>query len=237
MKDVGGKLVYDTIEELVDPAHSALLVIDIQNDHGPKGFLANRGQDVSWAMKIVPRVKTVIGEARRRGMPVIFTSNTISKDLRVESPAQLRFLSKSVHIAAGLKGYELEDSWGNQVLDELERRPDEPWIVKYRSSSFHGTRLDLLLKGSDIETAVVVGLVTEGCVESTVRDLVGYGYYPVLLRDCVTSSRQDLHEAALLVMSARYDVITFEQWLQALPPLDMPERSAGSRPSSAATKS
>ena len=89
--------------------------------------------------------------------------------------------------------------------------------MKYRSSAFHGTRLDFLLKNNRIETAVVVGLVTEGCVESTVRDLVGYGYYPVLLSDCVTSSRQDLHDAALLVMSARYDVISMDQYFKALP--------------------
>ena len=220
MKMVAGKMVYDTIAELVAPKHTALLVIDIQNDHGAKGFLARKGRDISWVLKILPGVKKVIAEARRHGMPVIFTSNTLSKDLKAESPAQLRFLSKSAHLAEGLTGYELEDSWGNEVLEDLERRPDEPWIVKYRSSSFHGTRLDFLLKTAKIETAIVVGLVTEGCVESTVRDLVGYGYYPVLLRDCVTSSRKDLHDAALLVMDARYDVITSEELFKGLPSLD-----------------
>lgn len=217
MKDVGGKIIYDTIEELVDPRHTALLVIDVQNDHGPKGFLAKNGSDVSWVLRIIPGVKRVIAEARRREMPVIFTSNTISKDLSAESPAQLRFLSRSAHRISGFMGYEVEDTWGNEVLDELERRADEPWIAKYRSSAFHGTRLDFLLRSKDIETVIVVGLVTEGCVESTVRDLVGYGYYPVLLSDCVTSSRHDLHDAALLVMSARYDVITSDTWFKALP--------------------
>lgn len=217
MKEIGGKMIYDTIEELVDPKHTALLVVDIQNDHGPNGFLAKKGRDISWVLKILPNVKKVIADARRRGMLIIFTSNTLSKDQRAESPAQLRFMSKSAHLMEGLVGYELEDSWGNEVLEELERKPNEPWIIKYRSSSFHGTRLDFVLKNSKIETAVVVGLVTEGCVESTVRDLVGYGYYPVLLRDCVTSSRQDLHDAALLIMSSRYDVITSEQFFQVLP--------------------
>lgn len=61
-----------------------------------------------------------------------------------------------------------------------------------------------------------MGLVTEGCVESTARDLLAYGYYPVILRDCVTSSRPDLHDAALLVMNAYYDVITSEELFEAL---------------------
>ena len=219
MKEIGGKLIYDTIQELVDPKHTALLVIDIQNDHGPRGFLAEHGSDVSWATKIVPTVKRVIAEARRRGMPVIFTSNTVSKDLGTETPPQLRFLSRSAHRVGGFSGYEAEGTWGNEVLDELERQPHEPWIVKFRSSAFHGTRLEFLLKSARIETAIVVGLVTEGCVESTVRDLVSHGYYPVVLRDCVTSSRKDLHDAAMLVMSARYDVITSEELFEALPAL------------------
>ena len=213
MKEIGGKTVCDTLAELVDPKRTALLVIDIQNDHGPNGFLAKMGGDIAWVSKILPNVKKVIADARHRGLLTIFTSNTLSRDLRTESPAQLRFMSRGAHLKAGLVGYELEDSWGNAVLEDLERKPDEPWIVKYRSSAFHGTRLDFLLKNNRIETAVVVGLVTEGCVESTVRDLVGYGYYPVLLSDCVTSSRQDLHDAALLVMSARYDVINSDELL------------------------
>lgn len=207
-------MVYDTIEEIVDPKHTALLVIDIQNDLGPKGFLAKNGRDIAWVLDILPNVKKVLAEARRRKMLIIFASYAISKDHSAESPAQLRFMSKLAHVK-GAENYVVEGSWGCDVLDELERMPNEPWIVKYRSSAFLGTRLDFILKNSKIETAVVVGLVTEGCVESTVRDLQDYGYYPVILRDCVTSSRRDLHDAALLVMNARYDVITSDELLRA----------------------
>lgn len=215
MKESWGRVIYDTIEEIADPKHTALLVIDIQNDNtSPNGFLAKNGRDISWARAILSNVKAVLEDARKRGMLVIFTRNTNSKDGRCESPAQIRFQTKCAH-SAGSQEYEKEDTWGNEVLDELEPRPNEVQIVKYRSSSFHGTRLDFILKNSRIESAVVVGLITEGCVESTARDLVGYGYYPVILSDCVTTSRRDLHEAALLVMSARYDVITSAQLIQA----------------------
>jgi nicotinamidase-related amidase len=214
MKEIWGKMVYERIDEIVEPKHTALLVIDMQNDHGPRGYLAKIGRDVGWVMDIVPRVKKVLAEARRRKMLVIYCSVTISKDHRMESPAQIRFLNKSPHIL-GTENYEVEDTWGHEVLEELERRPDEPWIVKYRSSAFHGTRLDLLLRNSGIESVVVTGLVTEGCVEATVRDILGYGYYPVVLRDCVASSRKDLHDAALLVMSARYDVIPSADLMKA----------------------
>jgi nicotinamidase-related amidase len=212
MKRIGDKMVCETLEEIVDPTHTALLIIDIQNDHGAKGFLAKSGRNVSWVLDMLPTVKKVLARARERGMLVVFTSNTISKGLRMESPAQIRHLSKATHIP-DLQGYELEHSWGNAVLDELERRPEEPWIAKYRSSAFHGTQLDLLLRNHGISSTVIMGLVTEGCVESTVRDVLGHGYYPVLLRDCITSSRRDLHDAAMTVMSARYDVVDADEVL------------------------
>ncbi|MSP97879.1 MAG: cysteine hydrolase [Betaproteobacteria bacterium] len=215
MKEIMGKMVCETIEEIADPKHTALMVIDIQNDHGPQGVLARHGRDVSWAMSIVPSVKKVLAEARKRGMLVIFTSNTVSRNYRAESAPLLRMMDKFKHRLNGDEGYELEGTWGNEPLEEFGRRPEEPWIAKYRSSAFHGTGLEHLLKNSGIATAVVTGLVTEGCVDSTSRDLLGHGYYPVLLRDCLTSSRRDLHEAALTIQSARYDVITSDQLLQA----------------------
>jgi nicotinamidase-related amidase len=154
MKKIWGKTVYETIEEILDPRHTAILVIDIQNDHGPNGLLAKKGRDLSWVMRILPNVQKVLTEARRRGTLIIFTSNTISKGYRAESPPLLRMMSKSVHRLNGDEGYELQDTWGNEPLDELERRPDEPWIMKYRSSAFHGTPLEHILKSSGIETAV-----------------------------------------------------------------------------------
>lgn len=213
MKLIKGKRVLETIEEIVDPAHTALIVVDIQNDHGPKGVLARNGQDVSWAMRIVPPVQATLAQARRLGMLVVFTSNTISRDGRAESGPLLRMMEKFKHRLDDNE-YELEGTWGNAPLDELERRPDEPWIVKFRSSAFHGTPLEHILKSNGIVSVVVVGLVTEGCIDSTTRDLLGYGYYPVLLRDCLTSARPDLHEAALKIQSVRYDVITSEELIR-----------------------
>lgn len=216
MKVIRGTEVLETLEEIVDPKHTALLVIDIQNDGAsPKGVLASRGGDISWARKVVARVKIVLEEARRLGMVVIFTKQAFVRDGSLESGSLLRMLErKGWQAAAKHGGYELEGTWGSEVLEELEPRPNERQITKYRSSSFIGTALDFILKSRGIKTAVVVGMVTEGCVESTVRDANQYDFYPVVLSDCVWSGRQDLHDAALLVMSVRYDVIASEELLK-----------------------
>ena len=214
MKEILGTVVLETLEEVADPKHTALLVIDVQNDNSsPKGILASNGRDISWVREAMPRIKVVLNEARRLGLLVIFMRVTRSRDGSHESGLKWRTRERSVH-AAGLAEYEMEGTWGNEVLDELEPRSNEHQIIKYRSSAFIGTPLDFVLRNRGIKAAVVVGLVTESCVESTVRDLDQYGYYPVVLSDCVGSSRQNLHEAALLVMSAKYDVVTSEELLK-----------------------
>lgn len=213
MKKISGTLVCETIEEIVDPRHTAVLVIDVQNDNAsPKGFLASKGIDISLTRETIPRIKSVLDEARRLGVSIFFMRVTRSSDGSVESAPRLRMLEKGV-FTAGDVPYEREGTWGHEVLEELEPRPNERQIIKFVSSAFFGTPLDIMLKKQLIQSAVVVGLATEGCVEMTVRDLEQYGYYPVVLKDCVSSRYRDLHDAALFVMSRRYDVIAAEELL------------------------
>ena len=82
-------------------------------------------------------------------------------------------------------------------------------VEKFRSSALHGTALDDILRSLRIQTVVVAGCTTEGCVESTVRDLTFHDYIPVVLTDCVASDHRELHEKSLALMSAyRADTAT-----------------------------
>lgn len=213
MKEINGTMVLETLEEIADPKHTALMVIDLQNDNAsPKGLLAVRGRDISKIRRILPGVKIILEEARRLGLLIIYTRVTKSRDGSLESGPQYHMREKSAH-SRGLAEYEMEGTWGNEVLDELEPRPNERQIIKYRPSAFIGTTLDLLLRVRGIKSVVVVGMNTEGCVAATLRDLQQYGYYQVVVSDCVTSTRKDLHEAALLIMSSRHDVVTLDELL------------------------
>ncbi|MBI2857464.1 MAG: cysteine hydrolase [Chloroflexi bacterium] len=214
MKEIQGIHVLETLAEVADPKHTTLLLIDIQNDNSsPKGSLAMHGKDISWIRNALPRVQAVLARARQLGLMIIFTRMTRTRDGSHESGTLLRRRQGSLH-TAGVPEYEMEGTWGHEVLDELEPRPNERQVIKYRPSSFIGTSLELILKSRSIKSAVVVGLVTEGCVGSTVNDLQQYGYYPVVLRDCVCSSRPDLHDAAMQIMSAKCDVVNSEELLK-----------------------
>ncbi len=81
-------------------------------------------------------------------------------------------------------------------------------VRKYRSSGFWGTNLQLLLRSNGIETVVVGGCTTEGCVESTARDAMFNDYYVVIPEDCVASDDPAQHEASMLLMRHRFDIAT-----------------------------
>ena len=103
----------------------------------------------------------------------------------------------------------IEGTWGAEFVAELEPRPGELVVKKYRSSAFYESDLDLLLRAEGIRTVLVAGCTTEGCVESTVRDLSFYDYFGVVLSDCVGSDLQELHDASMRVMGAhRADIAT-----------------------------
>ena len=87
-------------------------------------------------------------------------------------------------------------------------------VKKYRSSGFWGTNLDLLLRSNGIESLVVTGCTTEGCVESTARDALFNDYYVVIVEDCVASDDRAQHEASLLLMRHRFDIASAEEVLR-----------------------
>ncbi|HEY7177156.1 MAG TPA: cysteine hydrolase [Micromonosporaceae bacterium] len=214
MRVVRGIEVLETIDEVVAPAHSAILVIDVQNDEAsPRGSMAQHGNDITYLTRIIGPLRKLLDEAREREVQIIYTVSTKSADARFETGPTLRFLTRKRDV--GVWDFKLEGTWGNEIAEDLAPRPSERRIVKFHSSAFVGTPVDLLLRGAGVKTGIVVGTATEGCVEATVRSLQDHGYYPVVVSDCVTSKHEALHEAALTVMRGRWDVVTSDELIDA----------------------
>lgn len=212
MQTIRGIEVLETLDELVAPEHTAILVIDVQNDEtSPDGAMARSGADIGYMTRILPPMRALLDRARERGIRIVYTVSTKSKDAAFETGTTLRFIARKRTIRAW--DFKAEGTWGNQVAEALDPRPDERQIVKFHSSAFVGTPVDQLLRGNGIRTGVVVGTATEGCVEATVRSLQDHGYYPVVVSDCVTSRHEALHEAAMTVLRARWDVVTSAELL------------------------
>jgi nicotinamidase-related amidase len=210
--EIDGKRVYTELTELVEPSHTALVVIDMQKDFcSREGSFAKQGLDLSPYESMVPRLARLLEAARSSDVTVIHLQMTSLPGHRIESPAQIRFNmlqrpvggSKPVSLTYTVAGTE-----GHQIIPELSPLASEFIVPKYRSSGFWGTNLDMILGSNGLETVIVTGCTTEGCVESTARDALFNDYYVVVAEDCVASDLAEQHEASLVLMRKRFDVVT-----------------------------
>jgi nicotinamidase-related amidase len=210
MRELFGKSVFDTLEEVLDPSHSCLLVIDMQNDLlKDEGAYASRGEDPSLVQKVVAPIQELVEQARRAGVLVVYTQNTTLPDGRSDSPAWLYFKTYSRPELGGV--YTVEGTWGHRIVDELAPQPGDVVVRKHRSDAFVATDLDLVLRSHGVKTVVSVGIVTNGCVESTVRHAAFLDYYSVVVEDACASTSTALHDAALQLLRGRHDVVSASQ--------------------------
>jgi len=209
--EIEGKQVFTELSELVDPAHSALVIVDMQRDFcQPGGAFDRLGVDISMYPPVIPRIAALLEGARAAGVLVIFIQMTVLPGRLSDSPAQMRF-NLRLHLQTNggepLR-YAADGSEGQEILPELAPREGELVVKKYRSSAFWATNLNMLLRANGIESLVVSGCTTEGCVESTARDALFNDYYVVIVEDCVASDDRAQHDASMLLMRHRFDIAT-----------------------------
>ncbi len=209
MFTIGNKRVYTTLAELIDARHTAVVVVDMQNDFcKPGGMFSKLGVPLTMYPEMIPYLVRLLADARTMQVPIIYIQMTSFADRRSESPAQIRFnmrLHGAIHAEPLL--YTVNGTPGQEIIPELAPRQGDFVVQKYRSSAFWGTNLDMLLRSNKIETVIVTGCTTEGCVESTARDALFNDYYVVLPEDCVASDDPRQHEASLFLMRHRFDVV------------------------------
>jgi nicotinamidase-related amidase len=227
MITIDNQQVFTETTELVDPAHTALVVIDPQNDFCAEGgIFARAGKDMSTFPAAIRACAGLVDAARAAGVQVFFIQNQKLSHGRSTSPAWLRFLTVRNGITEEPEVC-LAGSWGAEFVPELQPAGRDIVVQKWRSSAFVGTNLDMLLRANRIRTVVCCGFITQGCVESTARDAGFYDYYPVVVEDAVANHDPDLHAASLLVQRSRYDVMAsatiLPVWEAAVPQLRRPE--------------
>ncbi len=211
MRQIGDAWVYDSLEELVDPAHAALIVIDVQNDFCHRdGHFAHYGRDLSMIEATLPKIRETVAEAQALGVRVVFIRQTTLPDGKSDSPAWLRFKCRD----GKSPEYTLAGSWGWEFVDGLTPGENDLVVEKFRPDAFVHTHLDQILRANRIEALVFVGCMTEGCVESTVRGASFHDYYTVVLRDAVASTHPLNHEGSMRLYEARYPLHDAEEVLE-----------------------
>jgi len=156
MIEVAGKQVFTELSEIVDPVHTALLIVDMQRDFcSAGGGFDQLGVDLSMYPPVIERIGELIAAARQAGVLLVFIQMTVLPGQASDSPAQIRFnlrLHDGHHGEAEPLAYTLDGSDGQRFVPGLEPQDGELVVKKYRSSAFWGTNLDLLLRSNGIKS-------------------------------------------------------------------------------------
>ncbi len=176
----------------------AILVIDMLNDFIKGRLKCDRAQ------RIVPNVRKVIDEARKKNIPIIYVKDSHIKGVDYE----LKIWGEHA-----LKGDE-----GSEIIDELKPREGDYIIEKRRYSAFFQTDLDLLLRELNVDTVVLTGVTTDICVKHTAADAFFRGYNIIVLEDCVEAFDEESHKFALNYMQKIYKarIIKSDEFLKNL---------------------
>jgi maleamate amidohydrolase len=185
--------------------HPALLVIDMQ-----LGFTAREKSPLAGDLETqVTAINRLIPVARKNGAPIVFT--VVAYDPKIPGDGGL-WPEKAPSLLELKVGSELVE------LDpRLLHRPEDLLLVKKYASAFLGTPLASTLVSRGVDTVVVTGCTTSGCVRATVLDAISYGFRPIIPEEAVGDRAKDPHDANLFDMDSKYgDVVPLSDALAYL---------------------
>jgi ureidoacrylate peracid hydrolase len=198
-KRLAHQRVLGTPEEKFAPAHTALVVIDMQNDFCASGGLVSRdGRDISEAQKMAKRLPALIDAARKSGTLVIFVrciyttdGNQYLSDVWLEQAARER--------KGGFTSIPVcrEGSWEGDWYEGIRPAPGEIVVTKNRYCAFQGTNLELVLRSHGIRAIALTGVVTNVCVETTARAGFVRDFYVGVVEDGCAAYVAEDHQQTL----------------------------------------
>jgi nicotinamidase-related amidase len=162
------------------PEKPAFLIIDMVKDY----FDESKNVPISrLARPTIAPVNRVSEAFRRYGWPVVFSTDAFHEN-------HFFFESKMTpHAIAGTPGAE--------IIDDLERGPDDYWLPKLKMSAFFQTGLEDWLRQRGVTLCAVAGIATPFCVLTTVLDAICHDFKAVLLEDCCMAGSRQIHEQTL----------------------------------------
>jgi len=179
----------------------AVLVVDAQEAFIGTGTLACGDA----GLRAQEAIGNLLKAARNAGVPVLYTRNIDPPEGFGDGPWKLK----------RRPGSDMADgSPGGEIVESLHPRDGDAVLVKSKPSAFFATPLDSLLCGAGVDTLVVCGATTSGCVRATVVDAFSRDYRVVVPRECVTDRVGQSHEASLADIDAKYgDVLGLKEVL------------------------
>ncbi|MES2165892.1 MAG: isochorismatase family protein [Pseudomonadota bacterium] len=193
---------------------TALIVVDMQNAYAsPGGYLDLAGFDVTGTKPVIAAVAETIEISRKLGLTIVFFQNGWDAEKQEagtpDSPNWWKSNAlKTMRARPELDGQLItRGTWDYELVEKIKPLPGEIVLPKPRYSGFSGTQLDGMLRARRIRNLLVVGVASNVCVESTIRDAYFLEYFPIMVKDATLQAGPvSLQEATV------YNVETFFGW-------------------------
>jgi nicotinamidase-related amidase len=202
-----GISIYENLTEIVDPAHSCLVVWDVQ-----QGLIDRIFNKEEFLRNLKPLVENL-----RKRMPVVYTLITPPAPAFRSSWYLFNMMRRyNVKEIDKLPNFMAPGSRERDIPDAVKPAGNDILLEKATASIFIGTNFEYLMRNRGISTLIFTGIATELGVESSARDAANRGFYPVVISDCVSSMDREGHERSLKTLDKVAVVKNAAEILQAL---------------------
>jgi ureidoacrylate peracid hydrolase len=202
----------------LNPAETALVVVDMQNAYAtPGGYLDKAGFDVSRTGPVIAQIHKALQAARAAGLPIIFFQNGWDPAyVEAGGPGSPNWHKsnalKTMRARPELHGQLLsKGGWDYALVDALKPQEGDIVIAKTRYSGFFNSTFDSTLRSRGIRNLVFTGIATNVCVESTLRDGFHLEYFGIVLADATHQAGPEFAQQAAL-----YNIETFFGWVSSV---------------------
>ena len=185
-----GREIPMSIEEILNPKHTALLVHEMQNAFISPAGASDKGAgryDPVRMARIVPSIQKLLATARAQKVRVVYVRSTSLPDGITSSDLQIQSMS-GARPGRPWPAALLEGTWGWEIIDAVKPTPGDVVLPKYRPDAFFGTILDPVLRWNGIKTIVLVGIDGEVGGVSTLMGANYRGYFRVAISDGILTS-------------------------------------------------
>jgi len=197
-----GMDILETLEELVDPKHTLLLLWDFAENVAGKTFNAKT---------MVQQTAKLLDAARARQLRICYSyQNNMYLVGDTGAPTvRMRMKRANRPVAEILKVPEpVGLSPRPKIMDAVMPRDDEIILEKFAPNAFLGTCFEWWLKKFGVKTIILTGVNVATGISGTAREAINLGYYAVVVRDCVGTSSKEDYDVALAAMDRLFDVVT-----------------------------
>jgi nicotinamidase-related amidase len=195
----------------IDPRRAAIVAIDFQHDIvGADGAFADLFHAEVKRTNLIPTATRLLGEARAAGVKIVYSTGTFQPGYPDLVP-NIPLLSQVAQYGCLVDG-----TAGAAIIDEVAPHRDDVVLTHHRVSCFHGTDLDVVLRGAGIDTVIVAGVATNMAVESTARASADLCYRTLVVSDACSTTSETAHNASLASMAMLGGVVTTDDLLATL---------------------